>query len=111
MHREITRDIRICDACLDKEASYSCKKCSKDFCYECVGSAAVIYRHGVYSQGSGDGCYCLDCNADLIAKPTSEFRAYRAIAALRAESEAWSEDFRTRMQAAEKNLERIQAGA
>ncbi len=107
MRKMVSQEVVVCDVCHDKSASYACGKCGKDFCYECFGKQGIRYTHGIYSSGSGDGYYCLDCNAALIAKPTVLFSAYRTMAALKAEAEAWGTDFWKRADAAEAEIKRL----
>ena len=115
MKQVVREEKRICDVCKVKE-SYShnaCLGCGKDICWECRDTRGfgVEYKHGVHVGGSGDGCYCQECDARLTAEGTDQLHiAYRVIKALREEEVKWYANFNARREVAETNLKAIQGG-
>ncbi len=104
MKKTIQKEVKLCDKC-GKEDSYpgACVCCGVEMCYECQREHGKSYNHAVYFQGSGDGFYCLPCDAKLTAEGKDKrHNAYRAVKSLKDELEAWHADFKRRQEAAEK---------
>lgn len=107
MKKTITVEQSFCDVCGQESSGYTtCDSCGKDFCYECKKTEAIEYAHAVFFSGSGDGLYCIDCDAKLRQNGDKKHAAYRAIQSLRHENKAWSEDFKKR---AENAMDRLKA--
>lgn len=97
-----------CDFCQVAPARYQhCMGCGKAICYDCVKIHAKEYRHSVYCSGSGDGLYCLECDARLASAGNPLHTAYLVINYLRAEARGWSADFEERAKRAEANVKRL----
>lgn len=64
----------ICDVCKSEEtwAIYSCYGCGKDVCKNC----RIDYLYSLWLQGSFDGKYCLECNANYRKEPNELYSAY-----------------------------------
>lgn len=100
----------ICDVCETNGAyeSDACLRCGKAFCYECQKTHAREYKHGVHFSGSGDGTYCLPCDALLRKEGTDPLhRAYLLVDALRMEEAGFYQSFKERAAKAEKDVERL----
>lgn len=105
MEKEILKKVCFCDACA-KEASYGekCISCGTYHCFECR-NLGISYKHGVHFSGSGDGYYCLPCDAKLTASADNALHlAYRKITALRQEEVVWYADFKARVKEAEARV-------
>ena len=108
MKKQITIEQSFCDVCGNKSSGYSqCISCGKDLCYDCKKTHAIEYAHAVHFQGSGDGLYCLDCDAKLLAANDKKHAAYLKIRQLRNEEMGWYNDFRVRVEQAEKALKAL----
>jgi hypothetical protein len=103
---EVLQDF--CDVCGKESTRWNeCNTCRKNICFNCRKTDAVEYSHSIYASGSGDGRYCLACNARLIASGDPKVAAYREIAALRNEANGWQADFEKRRKDAEDKLQKI----
>jgi hypothetical protein len=104
MKKTVQRIIHICDHCGNEDViPNTCLKCGKQFCLDCAQKHAVSYSPLVGCSGSSDGLYCKPCDARLARDGNDQLHtAYRAIASLQLEGEAWNRDFRNRSQAAEE---------
>lgn len=108
MKRTIQVEVNVCQNC-DKETDYQyeCDSCGNAYCFDCYKKCGQEYSHGLYISGSGDGFFCTAC---LLApqKYTKELlEAYQRIAALRIESQAYSEDISKRAKALESKIKTI----
>lgn len=113
MKKAVQVEVAVCDFC-GTEQSWGCDaclRCGKHICYECKKTKAVEYTHGVHFSGSGDGAYCVTCNAAMEANPDQLFTAYQRIAALKAEARRFQHDFEARREAAEVALKKARGGA
>lgn len=107
---ELMQSVHVCDQCQSSQGWVcACLGCGVEHCYDCMLVEGHKYSHGVYVGGSGDGYYCNACDAKLT-KSGSDPRhtAYRRVASLRAEAEAWSVEFRKRQEAAEAAVKRAE---
>jgi hypothetical protein len=105
LKKQVTIEKEFCDICGKEASGYTnCDNCGKELCYECGKTELKEYNHAVHFQGSGDGKYCHDCDAKLLANGDKKHAAYRKIAALRNEESGWYEDFKKRSAAAETEL-------
>lgn len=107
MSRRIeTQEVQVitCDLCGKDEAFSECRcmGCGKDICWNCRQKVAVKYDDGVFYMSSRDAIYCPACDASLKDDPLH--MAYVAIKNLRAESDAWGEEFTKRKDAAQDHL-------
>lgn len=103
-------EVTYCDHC-KKRVDYAtkCMRCGVEHCWTCKGRAGKSYNHGVHVSGSGDGYYCLKCDAALAADGgDAVYNSYRDIANLRRQLDDWSRDFRLRQVAAETRLREMQ---
>ncbi|MFA6064002.1 MAG: hypothetical protein WC736_15545 [Gallionella sp.] len=97
-----------CDFCGgEAHALDRCLLCGQDICWDCKKTKAREYHHAVYFSGSGDGTYCLDCDAKLRKSNDPLHSAYRAIEGLRNEYQGWVEDFDKRKKEAEARLKAL----
>jgi len=106
MKKTIQKEVQFCDKC-GKESAYqtACMKCGMEMCFDCKQKHGKKYDHAIYFQGSGDGFYCIACDAKLTVTGTDKrHNAYRAIKALKDELEAWHTDFKLRQEVAENNV-------
>ena len=104
------RETHSCDCC-GRQEDYvaTCMRCGKEHCYTCRKTEGVEYSHGVYVTGTGDGYYCVECDAALTLKgDNARHKAYRRVASLRLEAKAWDAEFERRRVEAEKSLEALQ---
>lgn len=105
MKKTISVEKTLCDKCGAETYGAKCLKCGKDWCYECAKTHVTEYQHAVNFRGSGDGHYCKPCDAELIASGKDKlYNAYRAVAMLRLELDAFHEHFEKRREEAEKHL-------
>lgn len=106
MKKIVEREITVCDCCGEEApfAAYHCGSCGTEHCYKCADREGVRYPHAVHVSGSGDGYYCRDCDKKLLGKDELH-NAYRAIKALRDESEGYWSEFKKRQAKAEKAVE------
>ena len=111
MKKEITVLQSFCDVCGKEAGGYTvCLRCGKEFCYECKKTETVEYRYAISFSGSGDGLYCINCDAILIkTKADKKHMAYRRLAMLRAEYDGWRADFKDRSNKAENDLKLLNA--
>jgi hypothetical protein len=108
MKRTVTEEREFCDNCESGGAWYRCLKCGKVFCHDCKEKKGVEYNYAVHFQGSGDGFYCFECDAELRASGTDAVHsAYMEIAKLKTESQEFYATFEAKRTIAEKNLEKI----
>lgn len=109
MKREATKEITICDACgKEVDLGSTCDTCGKDLCWDCRKENLVVYNHAVYFSGSGDGKYCVGCDANHRSSGTDErWNAYQEIVALKEEMKAFGEDFKKRQDAAESLVKKF----
>ncbi len=74
----IQREESVCDYCGSDDCVYMpCLGCGKDACYDCAKTHHVKYEHAVNCSGSGDGCYCNECDEKLREDPLH--KAYVAV--------------------------------
>ena len=93
MKKKVLKLISFCDICGKESSGYqTCRECGKDFCYDCMNTDAISYQHGVSFSGSGDGLYCLDCDAKLRQSGDKLHAAYRKIQVLRNEANGYWQD-------------------
>lgn len=99
----------ICDACETNSAFEwdACLHCGRVYCSECEKTQAVEYKHAIHFSGSGDGHYCVSCDAALRKTGDLLHSAYLKIAALRHEVDGWSANFEVRRQEAEGRLQKL----
>lgn len=111
MKRKVWVEVSFCDIC-GREASghYTCGNCGKEYCYACGKTELKEYRHVAHGQGTGDICYCHECDAKLLVNGSKEHAAYRKIESLRNEEKGWYEDFAKRYKEAELVLRLLQQG-
>jgi len=108
MKKTEMKEITCCDVCGKESYLNACMKCGIEHCYDCEKIAGKKYPHGVHFSGSGDGYYCVSCDAELTKGGTDiRHAAYRAITSLRNEGEAWGVDFNRRSKEAESRLEAL----
>ena len=114
MKKEVTKIVHCCDAC-GAAQDYGidlCLGCGAEHCSACKKTHGVEYKHGVNFSGSDDGYYCHQCDARLTKSGEDKLHcAYRQIARLRVEGEAFSADFRKRVQTAEADVQECRVGA
>lgn len=108
MKRQVQKIETVCDFCNKENAWYSCLGCKKDVCYECLETKGIWYYHGCFSQGSGDGFYCAECNS--INPGDALLEAYRTIRKLRAEYDSFLVEWDRRRGLAEEHLKTLQNG-
>ena len=109
MKRDVLKTASFCDAC-GKEYPYpqKCKRCGKEFCFDCNKVCGVDYRHGVHFSGSGDGYYCTECDIGLKRSGSDKLHsAYLKIKTLRHEEKLFWEDFKERTEIAEAEIKRL----
>ena len=103
--KSVQTEVHCCDACGKEFLVTACICCGKEYCYDCRKREGKEYSQGVHFSGSGDGYYCNPCDAKLTASGSDKLHAaYRAVASLRIEGQAWGEDFQRRCKAAEANV-------
>ena len=105
MKKTIEKETHFCDSCGKEEGQYiyTCDECGKELCFDCRKTQAKEYPHSVSCSGSGDGLYCVECDAKLLKAGTNKrHQAFRGIERLRLESRAFYEDFKNRCEVAEK---------
>ena len=108
MIKEVTISKYFCDICgKGAEQWNSCDNCGKSICYDCQPSRMKRYAHAVSASGSGDGQYCVECDAMLTTNGDKRHAAYRLIQSLRNESKGFYDDFKSRADAAEKAIKEI----
>lgn len=108
MKKTELKESTYCDHCGKENYVTECMRCGTEHCYECRKTEGKEYSHGVHFSGSGDGYYCSKCDAELMKSGGDErHTAYRAIASLRLEAEAWGTDFQRRQKAAEARVEEL----
>lgn len=110
MKKTVAKDVHCCDACGAEQdfGMDACLKCGAEHCFNCKKTHGKEYQHGIYVGGSGDGYYCNACDTELTASGADRrHAAYQAIARLRNELKAWSEDFKRRANEAEQALENL----
>lgn len=110
MKTTITEEREVCDICQKVECYKwnACLACGKLICRECLETHGVEYQHSISCSGSGDGRYCLPCDARLRAEGTDKrHRAYLSIYSLRNELRGFNEDFKKRSDAAEALLKTL----
>ena len=107
MKRVIQQESTFCDICTRGGAMYACLECKTDFCYGCSRTYTKEYHHGVHFSGSGDGRYCLTCDAKLAASRDQLYLAYKTIESLRDEEAGWAARFTKRMKEAENKVETL----
>lgn len=106
MKRLTEVELTFCDACGKQSWVTTCLACHADHCWECEKVLGVLYQHGVYASGSGDGYYCAACDARLTREGTDpQHRAYRVVRALKDEAKAWGADFERRTKIAEARVQ------
>lgn len=100
-----TVEVSLCDVCKSDDGYLrSCDKCGRDFCFDCESQWMRKYSHSVHFGGSDDGYYCQDCDAESRASGDLIHAAYRRIENLRHEEKAWYDNFKERVDVAEKEL-------
>jgi hypothetical protein len=98
-----------CDICGKKASGYDkCIICERDFCYDCVKTETIEYKHAVHFSGSGDGQYCHACNKKAFDNGDKLHAAYCKIASLRNEEIGWYSNFKERAEKAETALKKLQ---
>lgn len=106
MKKQVTKEVKVCDFCGAVDAFWQCTGCEKDACYACrEDKAGVLYRHGVFFQGAGDGFYCGVC--DFQHKDTPLHKAYEEIQQLRKEYDHWQHGFSQRTERAHDALNKL----
>lgn len=105
--RTLQATINICDFCGSDTCYKSCDGCGKDICYNCRKNHAVEYSHAIFFSGSGDGLFCLQCDAAPPVTVKLLHSAFRQIADLQKERRAWEESFKLRANEAEEALAAI----
>ena len=108
MKKTVAVEKATCDVCGEDAPYGECDECGRDYCYDCRKTRTKEYPHSVYCTGSGDGRYCIECDAALIREGDEKHKAYRQIAFLRAEADLWGTNFKQRYEAAEKTLKALQ---
>lgn len=105
MKKIVHKEVSFCDVC-GKECSYAqvCLNCGKEFCYECLKTEGVKYKHSVWFSGTGDGTYCNECDSKLKTSGNKLHTAYRKIVSLSNECEDFCSDFKKRADEAEANV-------
>src|ERR1700733_8696232 len=103
MKKMAQKTIHTCDKCgIEVGIPNACMNCGKEFCFDCAQIHAVSYSPLVCCSSSDDGLYCKECDEKLTKTRTDRLHAaFRAIASLRREGEAWNRNFLQRSQAAE----------
>jgi hypothetical protein len=101
--------VYVCEECGKAEDTYPhcCTECGKHFCWDCSKRLATDYQHSLHCSGSGDGLYCVDCEANLTANPTPLFTAYAAIKTLRQASKAYYAALEKKAAELEKEIRRL----
>ena len=109
--KQVTKETKVCDVCAsDKNVWTTCLICGRDYCYNCRKDHTVTYPEGVHFSGR-DGDYCLSCDTNLLKSGTDRLHtAYLKVKQLRAEETGWYQDFKTRVDAAEKKLKELREG-
>ena len=108
MKKEVTIVKSFCDTCGKEASSYSnCDHCGKELCYDCAKLELKDYKHAVSFSGSGDGSYCLACDAELIVTGNRKHSAYRKIESLRNEAASFYADHAKRAKKAEEDLAKL----
>ena len=108
MKKTELKEVTCCDHCGKETYVTACMGCGIEHCWECRKTEGKEYSHGVNFSGSGDGYYCSKCDAALAKNGDDErHTAYRAVASLRLEAEAWGADFQRRQKAAEARIEAL----
>lgn len=105
MKKVIKKEVTFCDCCGNEmEYSHKCIRCGKDHCYNCL-SKGKEYAHSVHCSGSGDGFYCNECDAILTqSKSDTLHNAYKEIELLRLVERSMWEEFKCKVEIAEKNV-------
>ena len=97
-----------CDVCGKESSAWAlCVHCGKNICYDCKPSNAKEYTHSVWASGSGDGMYCLECDAELSKNGNKLHAAYRLIKSLKNESNGFYADFKARADKAEQTIKSL----
>jgi len=108
MKKTELKEVTCCDHCGKETYVTACMCCGTEHCWECRKTEGKEYSHGVNFSGSGDGYYCSGCDAALTKSGGDErHAAYRAVASLRHEADAWGTDFQRRQKAAEARVEAL----
>lgn len=104
----VSKEVHLCDNCNEESYPYTCRRCGKEYCWQCAEKLGTQYRHGVYMQGSGDGFYCTPCDTLLCeTKNNPLHQAYFAIKQLRDERAAFDQEFESRKEVAEQHLKSL----
>lgn len=102
----VQQETHACDFCGTGQSYMDlCSSCGKDICYDCSKVKAVKYPHSTWASGSGDGLYCIKCDADKASSPDRLWLAYAKIKSLRAEYKRFNDDFENRRMVAEKEVQ------
>ena len=111
MKKKVEMDMTFCDKCGKQDYVYTCIRCGYEVCYECRKSEMVEYTSGVHFSGSGDGCYCNNCDSILLVNGTDPlYNAYRNIKELKEENESSYLFFKNRSEQAENNISILLGG-
>ncbi len=97
--------VNICDVCGNETFGDKCIRCEIDHCYDCAKKLGVNYHGGVFSYGSNDGYYCLNCDKILTQKGSNKLHsAYKTIKNLSDECETFNKRLGNRAKQAEDEL-------
>jgi len=107
MRRKVEREITVCDVC--GEVCYdSCLGCGADHCYDHKTELGITYQYAVHLSGSGNGYYCLGCDARLRASGDDPLHsAYLKVKMLVDEVEAFHTDIHKRAEKANALVEAL----
>ena len=108
MIKQVLISQHFCDVCEKESYQWSlCTNCGKNICHNCQPANAKNYTHSVWTSGSGDGMYCLECDAELAKNGNKLHAAYRLIQSLRNESNGFYADFKDRADKAEETIKSL----
>lgn len=104
MKKVIRKEVTLCDACGRETYIAKCLGCGVEHCYDCQKQLGVEYRHGVSFSGSGDGYFCLKCDANPPEKVRGLHSTYQIIKRLRYEADGYYQYFDETSKEAEAHL-------
>lgn len=110
--REKAVVVHVCEGCGgDCDYPTKCLSCREAFCYDCRKTKGITYKHAVHCSGSDDGFYCTACDTALITRKGSKLHsAYRSIADLVAQYEAFYRDWEMRAKIHEAVIKDLMVG-